>query len=147
MLFESDSNHLYNSTDRRSMPRLSTSGEPARIAWRQLRFPVCKAPAELVDINAKGEGLFAAQRAEPGAVIWLGLMSLPREWVKATILETYPDCRRWRLHIAFREPCPVGLLEQALGLSERPRKVPSFRFFWDDEIEIQEDTCATTQLL
>jgi hypothetical protein len=137
--------------ERRSMPRLSTSDTPARIAWKQEGLRVCKAPARLIDISENGASLFATRPAERGEVLWLGIASLPWEWVKATIRGTFPDGPRWRFHIAFCEPCPVGLLEEAIGPSARNQDVPSFRILWDndddDDDDIEENTCFIIHLL
>jgi PilZ domain len=130
--------------ERRRAPRYSASGEPARIAWKEEGLRVCKAPARLIDIAANGAGLVAARPAEPGEMLWLGMASLPWEWVKATIRATCPDGREWRLHVAFCEPCPVGLFEIAIGQSARNQELPSFRILRDDDIE--PNTCFTIQL-
>jgi len=105
---------------------------------------MCKAPARLIDISAKGARLLAARPGQPGEVLWLGMASLPWEWVKATIRETFPFGPRRRFHIAFCEPCPVGLLEAAIGLSARNQAVPSFQILGVDDIG--ENTCITIPL-
>jgi hypothetical protein len=119
--------------ERRLLPRLLASDEPARLAWKEEGLRVYKSPARLIDISANGAGLLVARPAEPGQVVWLGIASLPWEWVKATIRATFPDFGCWRYHVAFCEPCPVGLLEQATGLSARDEQVPPGRSLSDDE--------------
>ena len=122
-------------SERRSIPRLPASGQPARIAWKEERFHVCKVRARLIDITAYGAGVLAARSAEPGEVLWLGIASLPWEWVKATIRAAFPVGSIRRFHIAFCEPCPVGLLEAAIGLSARKHTAPSYEAVWDDDID------------
>jgi hypothetical protein len=117
MLSQPDSILISRLSERRSMLRLPASGGLARIAWKEGGLRMCKAPARLIDITANGAGLLAARPAQSGEVLWLGMASLPWEWVKATIREAFPFGPRRRFHIAFCEPCPVGLLEAAIGLS------------------------------
>jgi PilZ domain-containing protein len=110
--------------DRRKTPRRPGSGEPARIAWRREGLRVCKASAHLIDITAHGACLLADRPAEPGDVLWVGMASLPWEWVKATVCAVSSDVRYWRYHLAFCEPCAAGLLERALGPCEDKTGIP-----------------------
>ena len=103
--------------ERRSIPRLRTSDEPAQIAWRAGGLRMGKAPARLLDITARGAGLLAQLPAQLGQLVWLGITSLPGEWVKATIRAAVPYWSQWHYHVAFCEPCPAGLLEQAIHVS------------------------------
>jgi hypothetical protein len=48
-------------------------------------------------------------------VLWLGMASLPWEWVKVTIRAAVQGEHEWRYHVLFCEPCPPGLLEQAIS--------------------------------
>jgi hypothetical protein len=137
MLSQPESSLTSTSTERRSVLRLSAGGKPARIAWKEKGFPVRKVPALLIDITANGAGLLTARSAEPGHILWLGIQSLPLEWVKAAVRCVLPDGLFWRFHIAFCEPCPVGLLEEAIGLSARNEKVPSIQVPWDDDDDIE----------
>jgi len=135
MLSQCDLILMSGLSDRRSTPRLPAFGRPARIAWKEGGLRVCKAPARLIDITANGAGLLAARSAKPVEVLWLGITSLPWEWVKATVRGASPLGTRRRYHIIFCEPCPVGLLEEALGLSERNQEVPSIQVLWDHDID------------
>jgi len=80
-----------------------------------------KVPARLIDITTQGAGFVAGRPAEPGQMLWLGFVSLPCEWVKATIRAAFPAGPQWRYHVAFCEPCPVGLLEHRLPWPIVPR--------------------------
>jgi hypothetical protein len=135
MLSRPDSILTSTPAERRSLPRLLASGEPARIAWKVQGFRVRKASARLIDISANGVGLLAAQPAKPGQVFWLGVESLPCEWVKATVRCAFSAGLFWRFNMVFCEPCAVGLLEEAIGHSAPNRQPPPDRFLWDDEIE------------
>ncbi len=106
---------------------------------------MCKAPARLIDITANGASLLAARPAQSGQVLWLGMASLPWEWVKASIRGAFPVGPRRRYHVAFCEPCPVGLLEAAIGLSPRNQAAPSSEDLWDGDSD--ENTCFTIPLL
>jgi hypothetical protein len=140
---QSDSNLQPTWVERRSTPRFPASAEPARIAWKKEGLRVSKAPAQLIDIALTGAGLVVARPAAPGDVLWLGMASLPWEWVKATVRASCPDGPSWRFHVAFCEPCPVGLLEMAIGLPVRNREVPSFRILRD---HVEQNTCFTIHL-
>jgi hypothetical protein len=120
------------------MPRLSTAGEPARIAWKEDGFRMHQMPARLLDITTQGAGLVAGRPAEPGQVLWLGFVSLPCEWVKATIRAAVPNGLQWRYHVAFCEPCPVGLLERGTTLAQRPQAAFPSGIFQDDDNEEEE---------
>ena len=121
--------------ERRSTPRLLTSDEPARIAWKAGGLRMRRAPARLFDITARGAGLLAQQPAQLGQLVWLGITSLPCEWVKATIRAAVPRGSQWQYHVAFCEPCPAGLLEQAIHGS--PSLRDNFRsvIFEDDDVD------------
>jgi hypothetical protein len=101
--------------ERRRMPRIAASDAEARIAWKREGVRVCKASARLIDITEQGAGFVSERPAEPGEVLWLGMASLPWEWVKVTIRAVAPGAHEWRYHVAFCEPCPPGLLEQAVS--------------------------------
>jgi hypothetical protein len=118
--------------ERRSLPRLPASSEPARIAWKAGGSRRCKEPAHLIDVHENGAGIIAARPGKPGEVLWLGMASLPCEWVKAIIRGEFPDGSRWRFHLAFCEPCPVGLLEEMIGVAGRYQDVPTFHDSCDD---------------
>src|SRR5262245_55664359 len=120
-------------TERRSTPRLPTADEPARIAWKSQGLRMHKAPARLIDITAVGAGLLAQQPAELGQLLWLGITSLPGEWVKATIRAAVPQGSQWQYHLAFCEPCPVGLLERAIIGERSIRESFRWRLFQDDD--------------
>src|SRR5262245_40456242 len=107
--------------ERRLLPRLTVAAQLARIAWKERPFHMGKAPAHLVDITAWRACLLTQRPAELGQPLCVGVESHPWEWVKATIREATPDGSLWRYHLAFSEPCPVGLLETivATALSAR----------------------------
>jgi hypothetical protein len=140
MVSQPDSIPASTSFERRSVPRLSTCGEPARIAWKEEGFRMHKEPARLIDITAQGAGLVAGRPAETGQMLWLGVASLPCEWVKATIRAAFPDGPRWRYHVAFCEPCPVGLLERATILAQRPQAEFSSGIFQDNGDDNEEES-------
>jgi hypothetical protein len=122
------------SADRRAEPRLTASDEPARIAWQEGCFKMGKAPARLIDITSQGAGLVTPRPGQLCKMLWLGIESLPCEWVKATIRAAVPIGLKWRYHLVFCEPCPVGLLERALLGSP-----PSRHHRFDLGLEEQED--------
>src|SRR5437016_987845 len=123
MLSESNSIPVVRSVERRATPRLPTAGAPARIAWQEGGFRMRKAPARLIDITGQGAGLLTHRPAKLGQKLWLGVASLPCEWVKAIIRAAVPDESQWRYHLSFCEPCPAGLLERATaaqGIGDHP---------------------------
>jgi hypothetical protein len=120
--------------ERRSTPRLPTSDEPAQIAWKAGGLRMRRAPARLIDITARGAGLLAQRPAQLGQLIWLGIASLPCEWVKATIRAAVPNGSQWQYHVAFCEPCPAGLLEQAIHGSPSIRDNFRSVIFEDDDV-------------
>jgi hypothetical protein len=91
------------------------------------------APARLIDITGEGAGLMAHRPAELGQLIWLGITSLPGEWVKATIRAAIPRGEQWQYHVAFCEPCPAGLLEQAVHGARSLRSSVRFLVLEDDD--------------
>jgi hypothetical protein len=106
---------------------------------------VRRAPARLIDITTRGAGLVTHRPAEFGQTVWLGVEALPCEWVRAIIRAVSPDGSQWRYHLAFCEPCPVGLLEQAttgaprgetplaLVLHDDEETHSFLHFFWGDD--------------
>jgi hypothetical protein len=140
MLSEPDSIPVFPLFERRSIPRLSTSGEPARIAWKEEGFRMHKVPARLIDITTQGAGFVAGRPAEPGQLLWLGFVSLPCEWVKASIRAVVPNGPQWRYHVAFCEPCPVGLLERATTLADRAQAALSSGILQDDDDDNEQET-------
>jgi hypothetical protein len=123
------------SIERRSISRLPTRDEPARIAWKAGGLRMGQAPARLIDITARGAGLLAQQPAQLGQLVWLGITSLPGEWVKATIRAAVPHGSQWQYHLAFCEPCPAGLLEQAIHGSPSIRDNFRSVIFEDDDVD------------
>ncbi len=94
---------------------------------------VRKAAARLIDITDQGAGFYAERPAEPGEVLWLGMASLPWEWVKVTIRAAVPAEHEWRYHVAFCEPCPPGLLEQAISPLPDFEELPTAILTADDD--------------
>jgi hypothetical protein len=129
MIPENDPAWVPSGTERRRLPRLAASDAAARIAWKAEGVRVYKAAARLIDITSLGAGFVALRPAEPGGVLWLGMASLPWEWVKVTIRAAVQGAHEWRYHVAFCEPCPPGLLEQAIsplpGFEELPTAILS----------------------
>jgi hypothetical protein len=87
---------------------------------------MCQAPARLLDITAQGAGLLSLGPADAGQVLWVGVVSLPCEWVKATIRAAIRQGTSWRYSLAFCEPCPAGLLERASAAAGEDREVHGF---------------------
>jgi hypothetical protein len=112
-------------TERRAVPRISAFAVAARIAWKEGCFRMGKSSASLIDITANGACLVTLRPAELGQMLWLGIASLPCEWVKATVRGATSDGSQWTCHLAFSEPCPLGLLEEATepsgGAWDEPR--------------------------
>jgi hypothetical protein len=121
------------SIERRSTPRLRTSNEPARIAWKAGGLRMRTAPARLIDITTHGAGLVAHRPGELGQLVWLGVLSLPGEWVKATIRAAIRNGSQWKYHLAFCEPCPAGLLEEAVHGARSIRSSARCLVFEDDD--------------
>jgi hypothetical protein len=44
---------------------------------------------------------------------WVGLESLPCEWVKATLRKAVRDDGGWVYHCVFLETCAPGIIERA----------------------------------
>ena len=106
-----------------------------------------KVPARLIDITTQGAGFVAGRPAEPGQMLWLGFVSLPCEWVKATIRAAFPAGPQWRYHVAFCEPCPVGLLEHATTVAHRAQAALASGILQDDDNEEEEETFFILHLL
>lgn len=100
--------------ERRRWKRMPAAPVRARIAWRIQGFGVLKSPVRLIDISQGGARIAieaAAPRDPP--FLWVGLRSLPCEWVKARVQEVYRQDGCWVCRLRFLEdPCP-GLLEMA----------------------------------
>jgi hypothetical protein len=111
-------------TERRAVVRISASAEAARLAWKEGCFRMGNSPARLIDITANGACLLTQRPVELGQMLWLGVASLPCEWVKATVRAATFDGSQWRCHLAFSEPCPVGLLEEATDPRHGARDEP-----------------------
>jgi hypothetical protein len=107
---------------RRAVRHVAVVSE-SRLAWHEGggRFRVVS--AELVDISDRAARLIFDGPLEEGRAVWLGLATLPWEWVGATVRAiTRPD-RSGHYVVEFRESCPPGLIEHAT----------------DDEAELEAD--------
>jgi hypothetical protein len=104
---------LETSLERRAVPRHCTASAKAWIVRREEISRFLKSSARLIDISDKGARLSAERIAFKENVLWMGLVGLPCEWVKATIRAVRQDGREWTYHLEFSEPCPRGLLEGA----------------------------------
>jgi hypothetical protein len=101
--------------ERRRWPRSRAARVRARIAWRARGFPVQKFPIRLIDIS-QGGARIAIDAPEPPdlSFFWVGLRSLPCEWVKSTVKEVVRQDHSWIYRLLFLEdPCP-GLIELAV---------------------------------
>jgi hypothetical protein len=100
--------------ERRQCARRPTERVRARLAWRSHGFRVSKTPAQLLDISESGARVSINSATPPGlSFFWVGLESLPGEWVKATIQETVPHDLGWICRFRFAEQCPPGIIERA----------------------------------
>lgn len=97
---------------RRVARRLVTYGR-ARIIWRQGPSVYRKSPAWLIDISEKGARLLSGHDPRTQGFLWIGLNSLPMEWVKANIRGMGLQGLRWDYHLEFCETCAPGLIEGA----------------------------------
>jgi hypothetical protein len=100
--------------ERRESPRRPAIRTRARLAWRSQGLRVAKAPARLIDISEGGLSLTTSSPTPPDlSYFWVGLESLPCEWVKATLRKVERDEGCWVYHCAFLEKCAPGIIEQA----------------------------------
>jgi len=75
---------------------------------------VSKAPALLVDISEGGlRVVTTATLPDELLFFWVGLVSLPCEWVKVSIQEAVRRDDRWDLRLVFVENCAPGIIERA----------------------------------
>jgi hypothetical protein len=101
--------------ERRRWPRSRAARVRARIAWRARGFPEQKFPIRLIDIS-QGGARIAIDSPEPPDLpcFWVGLRSLPCEWVKSRVQEVLRQDHSWIYRLLFLEdPCP-GLIELAV---------------------------------
>jgi hypothetical protein len=96
-------------------PLVDAAVRAARIAWRIGASRVSKVPARLLTINPQGATLESYARPADGKDIWLGLEALPLEWVRADVVSVTASWGLFHYRLMFREACPVGLLELAMG--------------------------------
>ncbi len=99
--------------ERRSVSRQRASSGKARVVWREGPSRYCKSRVWLFDISEKGARILCEPIPRTSGVVWVGLASLPLEWVKASIRAVRPQSGRSSYHLRFCEPCPPGLIEQA----------------------------------
>jgi hypothetical protein len=104
--------------ERRAVPRQWTPSADAWIVRREDISRFLKSSARLIDISDKGARVSAERIAFKENVLWIGLVRLPCEWVKATIRAIRPEGPEWTYHLEFCEPCPCGFLEKALDESD-----------------------------
>jgi hypothetical protein len=106
------------SVERRAVPRRCTAAVEAKIVRRDEVSRFLKSSARLIDISDRGARVSAERIAFKENVLWIGLVGLPCEWVKATIRAIRPEGREWTYHLEFCEPCPQGFLEGATSVSD-----------------------------
>ena len=99
--------------ERRTVPRHQAAVVAAWIVRREEASRFLRSSARLIDISDKGAQITADRLLFKENVVWIRLVSLPCEWVKATIRATRPEGRQRIYHLEFSEPCPYGLLEGA----------------------------------
>jgi hypothetical protein len=94
--------------------KAETISRRARVASRDGISRFRTVSACLIDITERGVHLVSEAPAEEGQVVWFGLEALPWEWVRATVAKVVSGGGVWNYHVAFGEPCPVGILEAAV---------------------------------
>jgi hypothetical protein len=100
--------------ERRHWPRRSAIRTRARLAWRTQGLRVAKAPAQLIDISEGGLSISTNSPTPPDlSYFWVGLESLPGEWVKASLRQAVRGDGRWVYHCVFLETCAPGIIERA----------------------------------
>jgi hypothetical protein len=100
--------------ERRAVPRQWTASADAWIVRREDVSRFLRSSARLIDISDRGARVSAERIVFKENVLWIGLVGVPCEWVKATIRATRSEGREWTYHLEFCEPCPRGLLEGAM---------------------------------
>jgi hypothetical protein len=100
--------------ERRTVARQRPSTCRARVAWREggLRFE--KASVSLLDLSPRGAQVLSPVYSRAGRTVFIGLASLPNEWVRAVVRSSELSGNQWLCRLEFREPCPAGMLELAL---------------------------------
>jgi hypothetical protein len=83
----------------------------ARVAWREKGLRFEKAAARLLDFSERGARVLASVNARVGQMVWVGLATLPGEWVKAEVQSSDLMGNQWLCRLEFREPCPAGIVE------------------------------------
>jgi len=118
--------------ERRAFPRwpVEACQAEARLAWEDGRPPYKGTGARVIDISMGGARILTGSP-------WLGIVTvrvrldaMPFEWVRARVraVRSAPGgARLWCLHLAFSEPCPVGVLEEAISRDLLP---PTPRGSW-----------------
>jgi hypothetical protein len=100
--------------ERRRSPRSHPTQVRARLAWRTDGLRVRKVPAELIDISETGARVSTHSSPQHGlSFFWVGLRSLPCEWVKASIQEVVRQDLDWVYRLRFLEDCAPGIIEFA----------------------------------
>ena len=97
--------------ERRAVARQSVNEEGVKLVWRDGVSRFSRTGGRLVDISEKGAGILSGPIARQEDVLWIGLVRLPWEWVKANIRATRLNGEQWCYHLEFTEPCPPGFLE------------------------------------
>jgi PilZ domain len=101
--------------ERRAVPRSPVISSRARLVWGEGRPPYHAVPARLIDISERGAQVCTDRVPAHHDRVWVRLDAVPWEWVRATVCAvrgTAPCCR---VHLAFPEPCPAGVLEEAIA--------------------------------
>jgi len=106
--------------ERRRWFRNSAMQVRARIAWRTHGLRVRKAPACLIDISEGGARVFIRSSASHAiSFFWVGLESLPCEWVKASVEEVVQDGLGSVYRLRFVENCAPGIIEYVCARKSR----------------------------
>jgi PilZ domain len=100
--------------ERRSCPRRPAVESRASLAWEAGPPPFRHVSARLIDISEQGAQI--AVDAVPCDVgrVWVRLDAVPWEWVRATVRAMRGVSPCCHVHLSFPEPCPPGVLEEAV---------------------------------
>jgi hypothetical protein len=98
--------------ERRSGPRLAVPCLPGRVAWRGTGLRMRKVHTQLLDFGPGGARVRSWCELPEGRFVWVGLESLPLEWVKAVARRPDGASSSGVYRLVFLEPCPAGILER-----------------------------------